>query len=214
MATVTGKLYVKNHFTNSSEPKEIKSISLAKDQLEEYVGKYWEADALYNRSIYLQNDTLMYSRGSFDSPILPIADNKFEMITNSSVYVTFENKEKGKTMIVEAEGQGVFEHLKYKSDADWTKDLDVFVGEYYSEDLDVWYKLALENNKLVIHNFRFGTVELSPILENAFTGNKEYFNELKFNVDNQNGVAGFQLKTYKGDEILFKKVVNQRKRHY
>ena len=206
MATITGKLYVKNYFVDPPTKKEVKGISMDVSRLKEFTGDYWEPNQLYTRSIYLKNDTLMYSRGNNESPIIPIGKNKFQILTSIDVFVTFENGADGKIMVVEPEEGVVFEHQEYNKDATWTKDLSAFVGEYYCETLHTRYFFAVEDNKLVARNLRVGTIEFMPILKDSFTGNRGYFNELKFVRNSKNNIDGFELSTYKEDKIMFKKV--------
>lgn len=204
MATMTGKLYVEKYFTKSPELTKVEGIKMDTKTLETFTGDYWEPSQLYSRNIFLKNDTLIYSRGNgYDSPIIPIGDNKFQMITYSDVYITFENNKNKKIMSVEADG-GLFKHIAYQKDAPWTKNLEAYTGAYFCKELKTMYQLSIKDKKLIIDNLRTGEVEFTPLLKDNFTGNRRYFNELKFNRNNK-GINGFQLATSSGDKLWFEK---------
>ena len=210
-ATVTSKLYVENYFTSTpGDLVKVDGIKLDTETLESFTGDYWEPNQLYNRNISLKNDTLMYGRGNgYDSPIIPIGKNKFQMITYTNVFITFENRNNKKVMLVQAEGEGSFEHLSYNKDASWTKNLTAFTGEFYSNELKTSYNFSIKNNKLVASNLRLGEIEFNPILKDSFTGNRHYFNQIAFERKNNTEVKGFYLSTYTGDKIWFQKTTNK-----
>ena len=127
------------------------------------------------------------------------------MITYSNLYVTFENKNNKKVMLVEAEGEGKFKHVAYQKDAPWTNNLHAYTGEYYCPELKTSYQFSINNDKLIIQNPRTGNVEFTPTLKDGFTGNRRYFNEVKFVRDNNQELNGFYLSTYTGDKFWFEK---------
>ena len=204
MATATGELYVANYFTKSSELAKVKGIKMDTKTLETFTGDYWEPSQLYSRTIFLKNDTLIYSRGNgYDSPIIPIGDKKFQMITYGEVYITFDSNNGREIMSVEAGGE-TFKHVAYQRDATWSKNLEAYTGAYFCQELKTIYQLSIKEKKLIINNLRTGQVEFSPLLKDTFTGNRRYFNELKFNRNNK-GISGFHLSTYTGDKLWFEK---------
>lgn len=206
MATMTGELYVKNYFTRTPGLVEVEGIKMDTKTLENYTGNYWEPNQFYSRNIYLKNDTLMYARGNgYDSPIIPVEKNKFQMITYSKVYVTFDNSNNKKIMFVEAEGEGAFEHIAYQKDAPWAKNLSDYTGEYFCQALKTSYRFSIEDNKLITSNLRTGTIEFTPTIKDSFTGNRRYFNELKFVRNNNRKIKGIQLSTANGDKLWFEK---------
>jgi len=207
MATLTGKLYVENYFTKPAELVKVKGIDMDTKALERFTGDYWNPSQLYNRSILLKNDTLIYSRGgNYNSPIIPIEKNKFQMIHYKPVFITFENKNNKNIMFVEAEGEGAFDHIAYQKDAPWTKDLAEFTGEFFCQELKTRYQLSIKEDKLMVTNLRTGDIELSPTLKDAFTGNRRYFNELKFDRNDKMDIKGFQLATSSGDKLWFERM--------
>ncbi len=206
MATMTAELYVEKYFNKSTSFGLVKvaGINMDTKTLASFTGDYWDPAGFNSRTIYLKHDTLMYSRGYNESPIIPIGKNKFQMVTYSNVYVTFENRNNKKSMLVEVEGVGEFEHIAYQKDAPWTKKLEEYAGEYFCQELQTTYYFSVKNNKLIVNNLRIEDIEFSPILKDTFTGNRRYFNELKFNRNN-NGINGFQLATSSGDKLWFEK---------
>ncbi|MFK7937221.1 MAG: hypothetical protein AB8G22_27145, partial [Saprospiraceae bacterium] len=157
-----------------------------------------------------KNDTLQYARGNgFDSPIIPVGKNRFQMITFSNLFLNFADQGNQKVMTVEVGGGETFEHLAYDSNAAWTKNLTAYAGKYYCSELDATYQFSINDNKLVASNQRLGTVEFSPLIKDSFTGNRQYFNEVKFNRKNGIDIDGFYLSVFTGDKLWFQKRPNQ-----
>lgn len=207
-ATRTSRLFVEPYFTKKPTPRrhvKIEEVKMDTKALEKFVGDYWESNELYKRHIYLQNDTLRYARGfGNDSPIIPIGDNSFQMLTYDNIYLRFTRKGNQKVMSVEAP-VGTFEHISFNPHAPWTKKLNDFTGRYYCQELDITYHLSINDNVLTIKNPRVGNILLLPIFEDNFTSNRPYFNELKFSRVIDKGVIGFHLSSATGERFWFQK---------
>ncbi|MEM6319299.1 MAG: serine hydrolase domain-containing protein [Bacteroidota bacterium] len=209
-ATATSELYVKNYFSRAPGPRklvEVEGISLPTESLEKFTGDYWEDSGFSKRSIYLQNDTLWYARSNgYNSPIIPISKNRFQMITYVNLFVEFVQRGDQKMMLVEVEGDQTYEYVGYDSEADWTKDLSAYTGQFYCKELNTSYQFMLNNQQLVAKHPNKGTIEFNPILEHSFVGNQPHFNKVTFQVGKEGAIDGMYIFTDSGDQIWFEKV--------
>ncbi len=209
MATLTGKLYVENYFTKSGEPLKINGIQLDSEKLQNFVGNYWEPNQLYKREIYIENDTLIYSRGNnYNSKLLPISEDKFQMLHSNEVYIKFEKRKNRDIMLVQSEGEGDFELIEYAVDDVWAKDLNKYVGDFYCEELNCYYSSYIENDKLVINVCNKSKIELEPIINHSFTSADHNIRKISFDTDDINNCTNFTLYTSKGDKLIFEKSLN------
>ena len=209
-SSVVAELYLEKYFNEASTEgatAAIPSKKLSKATLESYCGDYWNKEDFYSRSIYLKNDTLRYSRGeNNESPIVAINNNTFQMIANGKVIIQFEKIGDQKMMNVSVNDQAPYKHIAYQSAATWTKDLKPFTGSFFCEALNTTYQISERDGQLIVAHPRIGEVDFRPILKNSFAGNRRYFNEIRFERNNQNVVEGFQFASYGGGIYWFKKI--------
>ena len=84
-------------------------------------------------------------------------------------------------------------------------DLAKFVGRYYSEELETYYVLSVEEGKLVIRHRRFGPVTLTHTSGDTFSGTLPV-TQLVFKRDADGNVTGFDAGNGRARGIVFKKV--------
>ena len=133
-----------------------------KKQLAAFEGDYWDVDNHSTRKIHIVNDTLRYSRGpNNESALVPLTKNSFKMISPVEVLVSFDKKAVPKTMNVIV-GDDTFNLVAFDGNASWTKDLEIFKGNYYAAALDTSYSLIVDQEKLVLTHPRLEPVQLDP----------------------------------------------------
>ena len=210
-ATAASELYIED-FLNSVDNQQttkINSKKLSKKQLSVFEGNYWDINSYTTRKIYVANDTLRYYRGRVnESALVPLTNNSFKMITWGDVKVNFDVKNTSKSMTVMV-GEQTFYLKAYDENADWTKNLDVFTGNYYSKSLNTSYSLSIKKNKLILTHHRIEPIELTSKIKDVFAGNRRYFSSIKFNRDSNGIVEGFTLSTNGVNNINFKKESNR-----
>lgn len=204
--TGASQLYIEDFLdTTSEESPKITSKKLSKKQLSTFEGNYWDVTNHTTRKIHMVNDTLRYSRGpDNESAIVPLTKNSFKMITRGEVEVSFDTKAIPKTMDVTV-GDDTFHLIAFDAHASWTKDLDIFTGNYYAAALDTSYSLIIDQGKLVITHPRMEPVQLSARIHHLFTGDQRHFSSLAFERDLNGTVKGFYLATNGVADIWFEK---------
>ena len=84
-------------------------------------------------------------------------------------------------------------------------DLNSFAGRYFSEELETFYDLSVEDGKLVIRHRRFGPVALTHTNGDTFSGTLPV-TQVVFRRDTEGNVTGFDAGNGRARGIIFKKV--------
>ncbi len=144
----------------ADEPIEVKTaqarpIKILKSQLEEKVGTYHDKKSGRILRIDLEEDSLIVDTSAARFRLLPLSDTRFRSIRAPvELEIVFEKPtpEMPMTMTVTAEGREAvtFEAIQI---AELTlSDLQEYVGEYFSPELQVTYKIQIDDNSLhLIH---------------------------------------------------------------
>ncbi len=72
-------------------------------------------------------------------------------------------------------------------------DLNDYLGEFYSEELDTSYWLSVRDGTLVAHHRRHGDIELLPLLRDEFRSNQWFVPSLEFDRDERDRVIAFRI---------------------
>lgn len=206
-ATAASELYIEGLLDpmSSGGSEKIISKKLSNKQLTAFEGSYWDVTNHSTRKIHVANDTLRYFRGvGNESSLVPLTKNSFKMITWGEVGVSFDVNVVPKKMTVTV-GENTFHSIAFDAEANWTKNLDVFTGNYYAADLDTSYSLIIEEGKLLVSHPRLEPVQLDPRIPDVFTGDRRHFTSFTFKRDTNGEVIGFQLATSGVADIWFQK---------
>jgi hypothetical protein len=84
-------------------------------------------------------------------------------------------------------------------------DLATFAGRYFSEELETFYDLSVEDGKLVIRHRRFGPVALTHTNGDSFSGTLPV-TQVVFRRDTDGNITGFDAGNGRARGIVFKKV--------
>ena len=84
-------------------------------------------------------------------------------------------------------------------------DLASFAGRYFSDELETYYDLSVEDGKLVIRHRRFGPVALTHTSGDTFSGTLPV-SQVVFKRDAEGKVTGFEAGNGRARGIVFTKV--------
>ncbi|WP_299888438.1 serine hydrolase [uncultured Lacinutrix sp.] len=205
-ATGASALYIEDFLDQMNEEStKITSKKLSKKQLSAFEGDYWDIDNYTKRKIHVVNDTLRYYRGpGNESSLVPITNKSFKMITRGDVMVNFDSNAVHKTMLVKV-GDNTSHLISYNKNANWSKDLESFTGNYYAAALNTSYSLSIDQDKLILTHPRFEPVQLDPTITDLFTGNKRHFSSLAFKRNTNGTIQGFKMSAHGITDIWFQK---------
>lgn len=181
--------------------KKRKYIKVATKKMKNFEGSYWNSKDNYSRKIILKNDTLRYARSRRNSNILlPINKNEFIMLnTPPGLEILVKFKSNGSMLFVE-NGKEVANFNSYQPVKYTSNDLQLFFGEYYSDEIDTNYSFKMYRNTMFLFINGKQTVPLRPIMDNLFSSPLGLF---KFERNDKNEIVGFNVSTPRVKELHF-----------
>ena len=135
-------------------------------------------------------------------PLRPTSMTSFEVV-GAPARITFNTA-------ADSAGEGITfqqggEHPGRRVVENPPADLSIFAGRYFSEELETFYDLSVEDGKLVIRHRRFGPVTLTHTSGDSFSGPLPV-TQVAFRRDTEGNVTGFEAGNGRARVILFKKV--------
>ena len=195
-----------------AEGSESNYIHIKNDELEAFIGAYWNNASSYSRTIKLRNDTLRYWRGEGnESALLPINSSTFKMLdVPSDITVSFEILNNKKLMKVTLdEGEPIISE-EYIPTNYTLKDLQEFTGEFYSDELRTAYSIVLNDSTLVFKHSRISDFNIIPIKKDMFAGDEWFFDNIVFERNNANSITGMRVSNGRVRNLYFEKQLTTR----
>ena len=180
------------------------------EAFDELVGRYaLDASPDFILTFTREGDTLyVQATGQQRLEIVPTSDSTFRLLAVEAS-VTFLRGEDG-----EVEGAILHQNganqpatrLEGEAPEEWAptaEDLADYAGRFYSEELETFYTMSVEDGELVMHQRRLGEVTLEPGEKDNFTGGNLTF---AFERDRNGEVIGFYLSNGRTRDVRFGRV--------
>jgi len=179
------------------------------EDFDDYVGRY-AIDASPNFILtFTREDNTFYTQatGQQQLEIVPTSDSTFAL-TVVEASVVFHRNEEGEVdgLTLNQNGQNHATRLDDDEAAAWDptlEDLADFEGRYFSEELETFYTVALEDEALVVHHRRRRDANLTAGEEDAFTGGGLFYS---FERDRNGAVIGFYVANGRTRDVRFERV--------
>lgn len=180
-------------------------IKLSKKALEKFAGYYWNDARSYSRKIYLRNDTLRYFRSATsESSLVPIGKNQFKMLVRGDVVVKFKQQKSGKyEMIFVVNGSTIATSSQYTPTNYSKEEIKKFAGNYYSNELDIYYQLKYHNESLQLLINGKEQTSIKPVMKNFFSNPR--FGSLQFQTTSNGTIKSFRLASGRVKNLKFVK---------
>lgn len=193
--------------TGKKAPKrKITTKKLSIKILQKYVASYWSSKEKSSRKVYLENNTLIYKRGPGSiHPLAAISKHEFKVMRTPPFikafvkFIKVGNRYKLMTTINGEEG-GPFE--VYTPKVYNKKELQSFLGNYYSEEIDSYYEFKMEKDKIRLYINGRKTVVLRHKKETLFTSPMCDFEFIK----RDHLIDAFTISTPRVKNVQFKRV--------
>ncbi len=162
-------------------------------QLKEFQGIYQELNSDLRMEIFVQNDTLkaISSFGRSANPLVSHGGNSFARIDNPSVLYTFQSDENSNVDLYVDFGGAIFYFERIHLDSNPNQNLDEYIGDYYSDELDVNYSISLENNDLILSYPNNGGIVIKEGVKDTFGANRR--TKYLFHRDAEGKVISFEV---------------------
>jgi CubicO group peptidase (beta-lactamase class C family) len=196
----------------SDEPIEVraeqaKPIKILKSQLEEKVGAYHDKISGRIWRINLEEDVLFMDTSFSRFRLLPLSDTLFRSVRAPvELEIAFEKSTPEKPMIMNVMAEGeetvIFEAVQMEELT--LSELAEFVGEYFSPELQVSYKVQLEENKLhLLHENPYKDYPKEPLKETFEDKFQVSYIILNFFRNDKNEVDSFTMNAGRVRNIRF-----------
>lgn len=195
--------------TETLTPKTTKQKTYSTQQLNQFTGVYQELNSDLRMTMLIENDTLkaLSSFGKTAVPLLVASKNTFSRKDNPSVkyHYSLDSASVSPLMVDFGGAQFYFENIKLTSQPN--ANTSDFIGLYYSKELDVHYKLSLDNTSLVLNYPNSKNLVLNEGEKDVFGSNRRTKYEF---IRNSKGDVDAFLVASEGTvkNIKFKKVSN------
>ena len=210
-------LFLKNDFIKEKIPVKKDSVTvndfiqLSIPELEKFCGSYWNKESSYMRKINLRDGKLYYYRSEGnESELAAISKDTLVLAADPDSYsIRFEQKADKEFMIFEwGEGGNQFQYFneKFEPVSYDAKQLAEFTGLFWSENLNVLYKLVIQDGALRVSHNRSADFEITPYKADKFTSDAYYFDNVEFERDQKGSLIGFWIKTSNLGCQYFKKL--------
>ena len=140
--------------------------------------------------------------------IVPTSDSTFAL-SAVEASLTFHRDSDGEIEGATLNQNGQQQHAtlleEYETWEPTVEDLAAFEGRYFSEEIETFYTMVLEGEKLVMHQRRIGSSDLIPGNEDVFGGLGGELT-MSFERDRNNQVIGFYLSNGRTRDVRFDRV--------
>jgi CubicO group peptidase (beta-lactamase class C family) len=177
-------------------------IFLAPDVLNRFVGFY--TMEIGNFQILLDKGKLYYfSPGENREELIPFTETSFYMEGLFRQEFTFELDEDGKANHFTFQGRTKkFKGERIKGFPEPTFRIKDYVGTYYSEEIDTYYRLVDINNVLTVQNIRVKDFTLGHSKDDSFYGPRD-FRQVTFTRNDKGEVDGFLVSSNRVRNLKF-----------
>jgi len=204
-------IYLAGQFTEEKakpEPKpaeETKFIKLPRKKLQEKAGAYMDKKTGTLRRLGLRGNTLILEASGQRFTLAAVSEIEFTVLKAPvEMVIKFEEQNKGKPMLMHIyrEGEKSETYESFKLAKPTPEQLKEYTGDYYSDELQVTFRLALMDGKL--HFFHRNAPEnpLRPTLKDNFNVRGYRINFIR---DEEKKLAGFTLDAGRVKNLRFDK---------
>ncbi len=200
-------------------PKELKepvdegTVQVTEQQLASKVGLYWnrEFDEFLEFSMKEGKLHVVWDFSPESEALTPLSENRFRVDEYPEEEYRFEATTPGERprLIIHSVGQGYTPEFYYEPVAQYTPtrgELGDYVGTYVGDEVDVIYRVALRDDKLVLKRLGFKPAILVPALRDVFSAPSSTPPwSLRFRRDSNNRVSGIVLNNYENRNFRFTK---------
>ena len=192
---------------SESDLPEAKVIQVPEKELAAVAGSYFNFTNNNFRRLYVKNGKLFYSRGSSESELAPLGNNRFLMLgVPDRIEISFKSPRPGAPlqMFTAANGKVFIVHDSVEPASYTPQQLKEFTGTYYSGEIDGTYTLALQDDKLVLRRKNVeGDTSLVVQFADGFSAVGT--GSIRFTRNGKHHVSGFLLSTGRVRKLRFDK---------
>jgi Domain of unknown function (DUF3471) len=177
-----------------------------REDFDDFVGRYaLDLNPNFEMTFTREGDSLVaQATGQPRFPIVPTSDSTFKLLVVEAS-MTFHRNVDGEVDGLTLYQGGQEMHASRLEGETWkptVAELEEFECRYFSEEIETFYDIALENDTLVVHHRRLDDAKLTAGKEDTFSGGP-----FTFSFERDNGqMIGFYLSFVRTRDVRFKRV--------
>ena len=184
---------------------EPKVIQVSNEELAAVAGSYFNSANNNFRRLYVRNGKLIYSRGTSESELAPLGNNRFLMLgVPDQIEISFKSPRPGAPMqmFTAANGKVFIIHDAVKAFIHTPQQMKEYSGTFSNEEIEATYTISLKDNQLALRRKNVdGETPLMGQFADAFSAAGT--GVIRFTRDEQNRVNGFLLTTGRVRNLRF-----------
>ena len=195
LARRVADIYLEDAFTFAANAEPEGAVALSESELRPFEGVYWNEETGGLAELAVEDGALV--RKETEQKLTPLGGGRF---ATSEEGVRTEVEIAGAMMTVRSPGQRVFHYERVSSVTPSLAELSRRVGVYRCRELDVTYRIELDDkNRLVMVGPASRSI-LEPVFENGF---RWEWGSVLFTRDQQDAVTGFELASGRARNFIF-----------
>ncbi len=209
LARQTAEAYLGNLMeedTNRETPSERKVANIPPSIFEVYEGRY-ELEDGNTLILSKEGDRLMAEHPAVPEKVrlFPESMSKF-FLRSADVQIQFHPEKDGyvERLTVFAEGNTIKGRRSTNNEIT-PEQIQEYVGEYYSKELDTTYRIVLQDDSLLARHMRHGDIPLIRTKEDVWRGRQWFFHKVQFIRDEKHNINGFLLTGGRVRNLRFEK---------
>ena len=181
-------------------------IQLDEEQLQRYAGDFWEhTDAVAAETRMIEGKLWAVHSPERRNELLPVGDDRFEMAgLPYDVIVEYTMSETGISQvsrIVDGYPSGTFMPFTRRQAS--AAELAAYAGDYYSPELNIQYRLRMQDDRLVFDLDGEKPREMTAMFDETFETPE--WGAFEFIRDDDGRITGFKLQSGRVRNLLFKR---------
>jgi CubicO group peptidase (beta-lactamase class C family) len=187
----------------ASEPSTTEEINVDQGILQSYVGDY-ELQPGFIITVTEENSVLsVQATGQPMIGTAPTSNTKFKL-AGVEAEIEFLSKDDGSIEALKLyQGGRIMDAPRMASFDKSAVDLSAYQGTYYSDELSTYYRIHLEDDKLVITHNRHSDISLELIKIDTFSSSTWFFGQLEFVRAENREVKGFKVNAGRVRNLYF-----------
>ena len=210
LARQVADIYLAGQFKEEAEPvtkptENAKFIELPKKKLQEKVGAYIDPKTGAVRTLGLRGRTLILEAFGEKFTLAAVSETEFQVLKAPvKMLIKFEKQKKRKPMLmhIHREGEKSETYESFKLVKPTPEKLKEYTGDYYSDELQVTFRLALKKGKLHFVHKNAPESPLQPTLKDMFT---ERGYRINFVRGKEEKITGFTMDAGRVKNLRFDK---------
>jgi CubicO group peptidase (beta-lactamase class C family) len=191
LAYQVADLYLAGQLTPTPERAMPAGIELTEDELKGKVGAFWDGKSEELVRTAIGEGKLRLAGFGFNAVLTPVERDRFRA-PERGLEVVFDPSAQGMTTGITVTMDS-YRPTKFAAMAPAdTSHLDDYVGSYYSDEIDVVYRVSLRDRRLMITRRKFNPIQLTAAFRDGFVS-ASVLGTVRFTRDAQNRVNGFRI---------------------